>query len=369
MALDPDPARALMDRFSAATGLTAHAPPRRYLWTDAFAVCNWLGMGEVDRARQLVDQVHGIPARHRDDDPRSGWISGLPDDEGARHPTAGGLRIGKPLPERAPDQRYDPQLEWERDGQYFHYLTRWMRALSRMAATTGEARYHDWSVELARVAFDRFSHGIGPVPNRLYWKMSIDLSHPQVASMGQHDPVDGYVAMSEIQARDPGAGLDDTLGLLAGMADASDWATEDPLGAGSLLTDAWLLARLPGRDPERTRTLERVIPAAAFSLRDVRDGRLLELTADRRLPFRELGLAIGLAAAERLLDLAGSTGFPGSDSPHLHDIREALPMAPAITRFWLDPAHQAAPAWQEHEDINTVMLATALDPGGYLDGS
>jgi hypothetical protein len=30
----------LMDVFAERTGLTSSAPPRRYLWTDAFAVCS-----------------------------------------------------------------------------------------------------------------------------------------------------------------------------------------------------------------------------------------------------------------------------------------------------------------------------------------
>jgi hypothetical protein len=35
--------KGIMAAFSGATGLaTAAKPPRRYLWTDAFAVCNFL---------------------------------------------------------------------------------------------------------------------------------------------------------------------------------------------------------------------------------------------------------------------------------------------------------------------------------------
>lgn len=33
----------------------------------------------------------------------------------------------------------------------------------------------------------------------MYWKMNIDLSHPQVHSMGQHDPLDGYLTYNELQ--------------------------------------------------------------------------------------------------------------------------------------------------------------------------
>jgi hypothetical protein len=45
----------------------------------------------------------------------------------------GGLRIGKPLKERGANEPIDESLEWDRDGQYFHYLTKWMHALCRAA--------------------------------------------------------------------------------------------------------------------------------------------------------------------------------------------------------------------------------------------
>ena len=94
-------ARELMEEFAAATGLVGSAPRRRYLWTDAFAVCNFLGLHReagdgrwLDLALRLVDQVHKILGRHRDDDARTGWICGLEGDEAELHPTIGGLRIG-----------------------------------------------------------------------------------------------------------------------------------------------------------------------------------------------------------------------------------------------------------------------------------
>jgi hypothetical protein len=40
----------------------------------------------------------------------------------------------------------------------------------------------------------------------MYWKMGIDLSRPLVPSMGQHDPMDGFVTYNELQvtaAKDP----------------------------------------------------------------------------------------------------------------------------------------------------------------------
>ncbi|MCF8126715.1 MAG: hypothetical protein K9J51_10890 [Desulfotignum sp.] len=59
---------------------------------------------------------------NREDDPRTGGISGLDEKKGKQHPTRGGLRIGKPLNERRSDEPFDQNLEWDRDGQYYHYL-------------------------------------------------------------------------------------------------------------------------------------------------------------------------------------------------------------------------------------------------------
>ena len=114
----------IMQAFAMRTGLIGTAVnPKRYLWTDAFAVCNFLRLyqdsGDIeykDLALKLVDQVHHILGRHREDDTRSGWISGLNEEEGEKHPTIGGLRIGKPLNERKPGEPIDEQLEWEQDG-------------------------------------------------------------------------------------------------------------------------------------------------------------------------------------------------------------------------------------------------------------
>ncbi len=111
--------RGAHDRLRIPDGDSGGGRPRRYLWTDAFAVCNLLGLyhGRGDeRYRELalrtVEQVHLILGRHREDDPRRGWLSGLSEEEGLRHPTIGGLRIGKRLPERRPGEPLDEALEW-----------------------------------------------------------------------------------------------------------------------------------------------------------------------------------------------------------------------------------------------------------------
>ena len=169
-------AAGLMGRFAERTGLLG-GTSTRYLWTDAFAVCNLLELARCtgrtsyrELAQRLVADVHHHLGRHRPDSGREGWISGLDEERGESHPTRGGLRIGKPLPERRANEPFDEQLEWDRDGQYFHYLTKWMHALDQLTRATGDWRYNIWARELAETAFDAFTY----VPpsggrRRMYW--------------------------------------------------------------------------------------------------------------------------------------------------------------------------------------------------------
>jgi hypothetical protein len=372
-----DEASLLMSAFAARTGLASEVVPTRYLWTDAFAVCNFLALaGKTDRDRflahaaRLVEQVHHVLGRHRPDDARHGWISGLPEDAGEAHPTAGGLRIGKPLPERDTRQPTDPALEWERDGQYFHYLTRWMHALDQFAHATGDADAERWACELALAAHAAFHVRAGGA-NRLVWKMSIDLSRPLVSMMGQHDPLDGLITCLQLQARrDPAR--DPDLGAhirdLAAMVVGRDWRTDDPLGLGGLLADAWRLAQLPGRTSARRQLVATLLEAAVDGLGAYQQQRPLQHPRARRLAFRELGLAIGLHAVARLRSHAFAEDAPDSAvSKALATLDGALPLADAIETDWREPASQRTPSWLAHEDINAVMLATALLPAGYLD--
>ena len=112
--------REIMAEFADSTGLSSMGKaPQRYLWTDAFALCNYLELFRSSGderwrglALRLVDQVHHTLGRHRHDDPRMGWISGLDAGEGENHPTVGGLRIGKRLEERRRGEPYIERLEW-----------------------------------------------------------------------------------------------------------------------------------------------------------------------------------------------------------------------------------------------------------------
>jgi len=371
-------ARALMDRFALETGVTGAAAPRRYLWTDAFAVCNFLGLHrlggdgrDLDLARSLVDQVHAVLGRHRADDLRGGWISGLSEVEGALHPTAGGLRIGKELPERRADEPFDPALEWDRDGQYLHYLTQWMHALRRVSEETGSAEPLRWAVELARVAHARFTvSGSDGRPQRMIWKASIDLSRALVPSMGQHDPLDAWLTFLELahaarQRGGPDAAVPLTteIAATAELAARTSWEIDDALGIGALLTGIYRLAQLAGRsDVAGSALLERLVAAARLSLAAWSRHDPLAWPAARRLPFRELGLALGLRAVERIPDSPELAPM----RPALAALRAQLPLAERIDETWSDPDSRSGGTWVAHRDINTVMLATSLVPDGYL---
>ena len=371
-------AAGLMAAFGERTGLTSDRLPQRYLWTDAFAVCNYLALSRrtgderwKELALRLVDQVHRVLGRHRPDDRRRGWLSGLDDRAGEDHPTRGGLRIGKPLPERGPADSFDERLEWDRDGQYFHYLTKWMHALEQVSGATGDPRFHLWARELADAAHRAFVHG-PPRARRMAWKMSSDLSRPLVPSMGQHDPLDGFLVCLELErssARHGGPavpGLERALADFAALLEGSELRTTDPLGLGGLLADAGRLAQLmePGR-PKWAFLLESLVAAAQDGLSRYEASMELRQPASRRLAFRELGLAIGLTGLEPLRDRAGR-----NHAGLRERIRALLPKAAlgaSIVSFWLDPGNRRGSTWSDHREINEVMLATALVPEGFLE--
>jgi len=379
-------AKKIMSEFARLTGLSpASIASRRYLWTDAFAVCNFLGLYEEtgdeefkNLALKLVDQVHSVLGRHRQDDSRTGWISGLDEEEGRVHPTRGGLRIGKQLPERRPGDFYDERLEWDRDGQYYHYLTKWMHALNRVTRVTGDFTYNRWAVELAEAVHAKFVYTPSSGRRkRMHWKMSIDLSYPLVPSMGLHDPLDGLVTYSQLEAtaaEDPeqtGGDLSAEIADMADMCEGKNWATDDPLGIGGLLSDAFRVAQLMENGHfTRTGLLGMLLDASLEGFEAFAGEDSLRLPADYRLAFRELGLSIGLGAVEMLLGLIERNertyGKEHDLKGRMKALRQYVTLAEVINTFWLQPECQEAKSWMAHRHINMVMLATSLSPEGFL---
>ncbi|TFF63553.1 MAG: hypothetical protein EU521_01210 [Promethearchaeota archaeon] len=320
-------AETMMLEFAENTGLSSDKPPRRYLWTDAFAVFNFIQLFKQTNEEKykqlaitLVDQVHSILGKHRKDDPREGWLSSK------EHPTKKGLRIGKSLPERKPNEPLDQELEWERDGQYFHYLTKWMVALIKMGLLCDEYSYFLWAKDLvnASLAFIHDGH--------MYWKMSIDLTRPLIKSMGQHDPLNGYVAYKVVN-RYVDADLTKQVDQVLKLAKSIQLPTTDPLGLGELLVYGYRLFQMK----EDEDLISKILEAVKFALPTINKNF-------HGLAFRELGLAIGLEA-----------------SKHMNILESYWKLKQNIVTYWLE--HQD---WREHKDINQVMLATSLQPEEFL---
>ncbi len=375
-----------MAEFADRTGLSPGKAPQRYLWTDAFAVCNFLELYRQtgddqyqQTALRLVDQVHNTLGRHREDDSRTGWISGLNEQEGRRNPTMGGLRIGKEMNERRPGDDFDEDLEWDRDGQYYHYLTKWMHALNRVSRITGDAKYNQWAIGLAKTAHARFVYGPpSRGQKRMYWKMSIDLSHPLVQAMGQHDPLDGFITYSQLQATaGKDAGKSSALDLRPEIADLSricegkNWTTDDPLGIGGLLSDACRVAQLLiSHDFGQPHLLQILLDSSLIGLESYRRQNPLKLPAEYRLAFRELGLSIGLRGMEKLQGLIGNHpdifDRRGSLDLQMEALRPYGALRNKIEIFWLELSNRETNSWMAHRNINMMMLATSLAPEGYL---
>jgi hypothetical protein len=212
----------------------------------------------------------------------------------------------------------------------------------------------------------------------MYWKMSIDLSYPLVPSMGHHDPLDGLITYSQLQAAADNNGeksalpdLSAEIAEMAGMCEGQSWTTDDPLGMGDLLCNSFKVAQLiVSNDFERPVLLEILLDAVLQGLETYESRKDLRLPADYRLAFRELGLSLGFHAVERLQ--AFIQQHPdrfrkdGSLSARVRNLMHYTPMAETIETFWLDSENRESGTWTAHQDINMVMLATSLAPDAYL---
>ncbi len=112
----------------------------------------------LDAADCLIQDVHNTLGKERSLKHRLG--SSTDDD-----PLLGGLRIGKADPEGYPDG----------DGQYFHYLTKWMFALNRMSIAKNNPKYNRWAIQLAESIHPHFVYNRESSRPKMYWKISIGI--------------------------------------------------------------------------------------------------------------------------------------------------------------------------------------------------
>ena len=360
-----DTARALMDDFSQRTGLSGGEGDsnERYLWTDAFAVQTFFGLFHAlkadiyrERALKLIGLVHEKLGRFHPDDEREGWISGLSEEEGRKHPTAGGLRIGKNLPERREDEPFHERLEWERDGQYFHYITRWIHALLQAEQETSQKEYGLWAADLMLASGKFITTEGGRL--RMYWKMSTDLSRPLVSAMGAHDPLEGLICTRSVQEIIPEKAPElelqarDFVKICAGR----DWTTTDALGIGGLLLNTLRAAGLQKMEkvlPESIRP-EKLLDESLYGLKGVARIHVASRSANQRLAFRECGLSLGVRALSGMREPLRALNLD------IDELDSFIPMAKEIEDFWANPETQKASTWTEHLNINAVLLAASL---------
>lgn len=359
-------ASGIMARFAERTGLASDAqgdPARRYLWTDAFALLNFLALKAAtdDKsydafALRVMKEVHCHLGKFARQDSRVGWLSGFEGDEARQHPTIGGLRIGKKLPERSEQEAYDSQQEWDRDGQYYHYHTRWITALLTAASHFDECDYFNWAAELSLVGgrfIEETKSGL-----RMYWKMSVDLSRPLVPMMGAHDPLEGLLCAlqaREVRAEEYEPEFERYINQLKQLCARSRWATDDELGLGALALNVVRAAQLQ----TQTELPDSIHPRTL--LEDVEKG-LVSVTrnfhrnesANYRLAFRECGLSLGLRCLEGNLSFLKQHNL----KPDVDD--RVWQLADDIESFWLDEKNQQAATFQDHLDINEVSLASSL---------
>lgn len=355
-------AKELLEDFSQRTGLEGknQEQPIRYLWTDAFAVQSFFGLAKAlkeeafkDKALQLIEQVHQTLGRFAPADSRTGWISGMPQEEGKNHPCIGGLRIGKKELERSEDEAFNERLEWERDGQYFHYLTRWGTSLLSAFQETQQPQFGQWVAELI-LAGNNFIYKQHETFG-MYWKMSIDLSRPLVTSMGAHDPLEGLMLTENIRSatREDSMELELLSAKFQALCSGMDWTTSDPLGIGGLLLNIPRSIQLPKNIPAAA-TPKKLLKDSHNSLRTFAMAEMTNRPAQQRLAFRECGLSLGLRV---LCGMESQLKEIGLD---INNFMEYLPMAARIEDFWSQPENQQAAPWKNHLDINSVSLAASL---------
>ncbi len=356
-------AKMLMHEFAEETGLTKDEEVKqdRYLWTDAFAVQNFLALSSYfddaiykDLARDLIDQVHHTLGRFDPGDSRSGWISQLPEEEGRKHPTINGLRIGKKQPERKNTEPFDPDKEWDRDGQYFHYHTRWIHALLQAAEYLNNEELNRYAAELSLAG----RHFLQKTDGRLhlYWKMSIDLSYPQVLSMGAHDPLDGYLTALECKMMSTDEyDFTDYLEDLKTICEGKNWQTADPLGLGGLLLNTVRSAELDRHTnlPESVRP-QKLFSDALSGLDTFADQVNLTSSAKFRLAFRECGLSLGLRVTD------GYRGKLKDSDLKINSLDEKLKLAEKIEDFWGQSENREYSSYRNHLNINHVSLAASF---------
>lgn len=312
---------------------------RRYLWTDAFGLLNFVTLAQrypanrrgilLNAAKRLIDSVHATLGQPRN--------SAFPMAVQADGPYPfKGLRIGK---EKA---RSNSDAGMEYDGMYWHYLDKWFFALLRYYQVSGDHDALRDVIQLIKAVHPAFlQKSITEEVLGLHWKMNVDLT--SISGLGNAYPNDdalsGYIVYSLIEHASLGKGFP---GLEQECLELGDAARQyilsgvrifpDPLGFGLWGWKSQWLG--PEWSQPILQRLRRMAPIA------------LDVESGMRLPFRLYGALLGAQLVpDKSLGLA--------------EMVERILNTTNIVEHELN-THVGGD--EGHSCINKVMLASALDP-------
>ena len=313
---------------------------RRYLWTDAFGVLNFVTMAQrypesrravyLDAAKKLIDSVHATLGQ-----PRSAAFPMAPQQDGTPWGFKG-LRIGKL------HARTSSDAGMEYDGMYWHYLDKWLFALLRYHQASADVDVLRDAVRLVKALHPSFmDKSRSGKPLGLHWKMNSDLT--PIPGLGQAYPNDdalsGYLVYSLIHHASAGHDVPSVEQECRELREVAERyvlsgvrVSPDPLGFGLWgWKSQWLGADWSKPILDRLRALA---PHA------------LDLTTGMGLPFRFYGALLGAQLVpDRSLGLGGLA-------------QQILDSAQIVEYELSTPVGGEA----GHSCINKVMLASALDP-------
>lgn len=318
---------------------------RRYLWTDAFGIVNFISQAKLLRsldqgmeaeqqvqdyltaASQLITAVYDCLGSPRS----SKYPMAAADDGGYK-----GLRIGKVLARRATDQGM------QYDGMYWHYLAQFLFAVTRYVQESHDQCQLDRVIRLVKQVHPAFL-----VPGRGYrWKINTDLTpiadaHP---TQPTHDAVTAWIMYSllnRLSGAQQGQLDQEMVDLLPIVRqyyqqDIQQLLSDamDPLGLGLQL---WSCQWVQGARPQQFR--EQLLGIARPLMQ-----RHCAISQDRDLNFRLYGALMGM----RLYD---------------HSNR---PYAEAETMRFLEVELSREVGDSAHSMINKVMFASAVNPTAFM---
>lgn len=401
-------------------GEAAEAPggQRRYLWTDAFAVLNLVTDAarcgdegdEGGRAAALEAALALVETTTRTlGSPRAPDLPMAPSEyppftldpvvpqtphrANGRKPRWRGLRIGKRLAAKSSD----PGMAL--DGQYFHYVDKWLVALARLASELPEddPRRVRVATEAVHVVKDVHPHFIerepfsnGPsidafsadrdarqetrvgAPIGVRWKINADAS-PVVGlprARPSSDAISGSIAYGLVDRAARAAGvrvpIEHERGEMRRIARAlSPGVSLDALGWGLQAWEAQWLAR-DDRDADAGGAASDAEADGRWAefARDVRSRRAFDRVvagdpARTGLPFRAYGAYLG-ARVSGVDDIGDAAAGLARDAAR-RELRKALAEDPFDDGSKTGESGPS-PFSDDLTAINRVMLASALDP-------